>query len=272
MNQHRTSGRRTLAASKDRLFVTALARGLDVLRCFTPSTPELSASEIAKKLGLPQPTVWRLCHTLSERGFLTRPSAQGKFGLGIPVLAIGYSLLAGRKIGDLAQPFMQQVANEYQGAVSLGTRLDETGIILLQRCQGSSVILSDLRVGTRIPVAFSASGWAYIAAQSPEERERLFSIFGREEEKKRWKEAEPQLRRAIKEYAERGYIINLGVLHRQIHAVAVPVISSDKQQVLTLSAGGLDSIFVQHRLHQIGKKLKVLADEIARILPASSIV
>ncbi len=153
MNRHHRRDSREPPVRKDRLFVTALARGLDVLRCFTPSAPELRASEIAKILGRPQPTVWRLCHTLVERGFLIRAPAQDRFGLGIPVLAIGYALLAGNRIGDLAKPSLQKIADEYQGAVSLGARSDETGIVLLQRCQGSSVILSDLRVGTRIPLA-----------------------------------------------------------------------------------------------------------------------
>ena len=56
----------------DPLFVTALARGLAVLRCFTPRTRELSATELARMTKLPQPTIWRLCHTLRALGYLTQ--------------------------------------------------------------------------------------------------------------------------------------------------------------------------------------------------------
>ena len=42
---------------KDRQFVTALARGLELLRCFTPSESVLGNQELARKTGLPKPTI-----------------------------------------------------------------------------------------------------------------------------------------------------------------------------------------------------------------------
>jgi DNA-binding IclR family transcriptional regulator len=54
----------------DRQYVTALARGLEILRCFSALKPELGTTEIAQLTGLPQPTVWRLCHTLIKCGYL----------------------------------------------------------------------------------------------------------------------------------------------------------------------------------------------------------
>jgi hypothetical protein len=41
---------------KNGQFVAALAKGLEVLQCFSPSTPELGSSEIARMTGMPQPT------------------------------------------------------------------------------------------------------------------------------------------------------------------------------------------------------------------------
>ena len=53
---------------EDRQFVTALSRGLEVLRCFTAERVELGTTEIARLTSMPQPTVWRLCYTLSKLG------------------------------------------------------------------------------------------------------------------------------------------------------------------------------------------------------------
>ncbi|MBX2854960.1 MAG: helix-turn-helix domain-containing protein, partial [Rhodobacteraceae bacterium] len=44
---------------KDRRFVTALARGLDILRCFQASDPALTNQEIAERTKLPKPTISR---------------------------------------------------------------------------------------------------------------------------------------------------------------------------------------------------------------------
>ena len=59
---------------EDRDFVTALARGVQVLQCFTAERPELGTTQIAALVGLPQSTVWRLCHTLTKLGLLVRHS------------------------------------------------------------------------------------------------------------------------------------------------------------------------------------------------------
>ena len=49
----------------DRQFATTLARGLEVLRVFTPLEPMLGNKEISVRTGLPKPTVSRLTYTLT---------------------------------------------------------------------------------------------------------------------------------------------------------------------------------------------------------------
>src|SRR5262249_42497579 len=82
------------SAKKDRKFVTALGRGIEILQCFTPSEPELGTVEIASMVKLPQPTVWRLCYTLVSKGLLTFSPLNKKLRLGVPVLGLGYAVIA----------------------------------------------------------------------------------------------------------------------------------------------------------------------------------
>ncbi len=51
-------------------FIEALARGLDVLRCFQPGQPVMTLSEIAAATGLARPTVRRILLTLEELGYV----------------------------------------------------------------------------------------------------------------------------------------------------------------------------------------------------------
>ena len=78
----------------DRQFATTLARGLEVLRCFTPLEPLLGNKEISVRTGLPKPTVSRLTYTLTKLGYLRHNIRLGKYQLGSAVLSIGYPLLA----------------------------------------------------------------------------------------------------------------------------------------------------------------------------------
>src|SRR4029450_2678732 len=70
----------------DRQFVEALARGLAILRCFRATDHFLGNQEIARRTGLPKPTVSRLTHTLTQTGFLSHSSHRDEYTLGVGVL------------------------------------------------------------------------------------------------------------------------------------------------------------------------------------------
>src|SRR3972149_9794841 len=106
----------------DRQFATTLARGLEVLRCFTPMEPMLGNKEISLRTGLPKPTVSRLTYTLTKLGYLRHNMRLGKYQLGSAVLSIGYPLLASMSIRQIARPFMKELADYTSGAVNMGIR------------------------------------------------------------------------------------------------------------------------------------------------------
>ena len=250
--------------AKDPLFVTALARGMEVLRCFTVANPELGTSQIARLTGLPQPTVWRLCHTLLELGYLDAIPGRQTMRPGIRLLGLGQAVLLGQPIAELALPHMQAIALHHEGAVSLGAR-DGLSMIYLQRCQGSSIILADLRVGSRVPLATSATGWAYIAGLGQIERKAVLNEL-RAERRENWPEVESRLLEALRDYELTGYVVNIGSLHAQVNSVAVPIRSPDGREILSLSSGGISQIFHPEKLAEIGLELKKLADKLAPLL------
>src|SRR5919198_4114338 len=110
------------STTKDRQFVTSLARGLEILRAFAPNETLLGNQEIAQRTGLPKPTVSRLTHTLTKLGYLSYAPRLGKYQLGTPVLALGYAVLANLGVRNLARPLMQEIADFSRGSVAVGGR------------------------------------------------------------------------------------------------------------------------------------------------------
>src|SRR3970282_1614987 len=106
----------------DRQFATTLARGLEVLRCFTPPEPLLGNKEISVRTGLPKPTVSRLTYTPPRLGYLRHDMRLGKYQLGSAVLSIGYPLLAAMNARQVARPLMRELAEYCKGSGSLGVR------------------------------------------------------------------------------------------------------------------------------------------------------
>ena len=96
------------AVGKDRQFVNALARGLEILRCFRPGEKFLTNTELAKRTGLPKPTITRLTYTLTKLGYLDSPADRGQYQLASGVLSLGYSLLSNLDVRELARPGMRE--------------------------------------------------------------------------------------------------------------------------------------------------------------------
>src|SRR5882757_10030119 len=66
----------------DRHFVTALARGLEVLACFRHGDRVLGNQELSKRCGLAKSTVSRLTHTLTNLGYLVYVEESAKYSHG----------------------------------------------------------------------------------------------------------------------------------------------------------------------------------------------
>jgi DNA-binding IclR family transcriptional regulator len=252
--------------AKDRQYVTALARGLQILRCFGAEHPSLGTAEIARMTGLAQATVWRLCHTLIEEGYLVQLERKDKLRPGIPVLSLGYSAIATTPLAELARNDMQAIADRHRGAVSLGSR-DGLSMVYLQRCQGSEIILRDMGVGSRVPVLTSVTGWAWLAGLGTEERKLALAELKRHDAA-RFKDVYPRYMKAQEDYELCGYLVNKASLHPQINAVGVPVVSADGRNVLALSSGGINQVFDDARLKVVGVELKKLAADLSAALTA----
>ncbi|WP_239688569.1 IclR family transcriptional regulator [Aquitalea magnusonii] len=122
---------------KDRLFVTALARGLQVLAAFRPGESALSNLEIAKRTGLPKSTVSRLTYTLTRLGHLSQDEHSGFYRLGVALLALGSVVLASYDIRQVAGPLMREFALANNVSISLAMR-DGTDMVYLETCRSQS--------------------------------------------------------------------------------------------------------------------------------------
>ena len=100
---------------KNRQFVTALARGIDILSAFQAEDRWLSNAELARRTELPKPTVSRLTFTLMSLGFLDLDEDTGLYLLHPRILSLGYPVLQRLSIRQVARPFIRELANSCQG-------------------------------------------------------------------------------------------------------------------------------------------------------------
>ncbi|SDP86936.1 IclR family transcriptional regulator [Desulforhopalus singaporensis] len=221
---------------KDRKFVTALARGLDVLKSFGAGDRFLGNNQIAERTGLAKSTVSRLTYTLCEKGYLEYAEEPNKYRLSSSVFSLGYASLAQMDVRRIARPLMQALAEHTQASVNLGIR-DQLNMVYIDTYRNASTYAVQLNVGSEICISTTSMGRAYLAALEKEKRQELMEKI-RQSDKANWSRINEGIERALSEYRERGYCLSLGDWRPESHAVAVPLVPEKGSEIMVFSCSG----------------------------------
>ena len=226
-------------AKADRHFVTALARGLDVLSAFRSRDRMLGNQELARRCGLPKSTISRLTYTLTKHGYLEHADdggGNGGYRLGSAVLALGSAMLARMDMRQVARPLMQELADRSHAMVSLGVR-DRLSMIYVENCRSESALTLSLDVGSRIPLATTAMGRAYLVQCSDTERDNLANRI-RERDEAAWPHINEGIERALTEHRELGCCTSFGEWQKDVNAIAVAFRPPGGRSIMAINCGG----------------------------------
>jgi len=248
--------------SGDRQFVAALARGLAILRCFRIGEHYLGNQEIAKRAGLPKPTVSRLTYTLTRMGFLQHSPSREEYSLGPGVLVLGHAYLAAMKIREAARPLMQDLANFAQATVALAES-DGQRMVIVEICHGSPTYRLRVDIGERVPHNSTALGRAYLAGMPAEQLEPWLESLSRDMPAGEGEKVTEEITRSLREYQKNGFVFSCGDWSPETFAVGVPLVSADSTRVLSLSCSGPVFDMTRKRLTtEIGPRMVQLRDKI----------
>jgi DNA-binding IclR family transcriptional regulator len=242
--------------------VSALERGISVLRCFSQERPVLGYADIAKMTGIPRPTVNRLVATLNATGMLKPALAADRFTLGPAVISLARVFLVSLDVRAVARPKMMAMAEDLGCSVYLAVR-DGMEMVLIEACRPHSSILSPrLDVGSRAPIPSSALGRAYLAALDDAKRTQLIEslrlLRGPE-----WDRMGAAMLRSIDEARRLGYCLSLGEFHHEINSVSVPLVGPG-DETMALNCGGAAFMFTEQRLREeFAPRLLAIARDIA---------
>lgn len=246
-------------------FVTALARGLDILRAFGPEDELLGNGDLADRTGIPRSTVSRLTQTLTSLGYLRYVGRFEKYQLGAGILALGYHRLAASGVRETARPHMQALANAADCAIAMGTA-DRLTMIYVEVCHGAGPMILRLGVGSRVPIAQTAMGRAYVAALPGRERELAMRRL-HDADPDGWADTRHAIEAAQRECRDQGFCIAIGAWHQGISSAGVAVTLDGGSQILAFNCGG-----ASHRLtrpvleRRLGPALYDMAERVRREL------
>lgn len=152
--------------------VQALERALDILRCFTFETRELSLAQIAERTGLNKTTAKRLAANLQARGFLRQEQRTKRYRLGLVLFELGGIVYSSFSVRDAARPHMEALHEKTGATVLLGVMMDDQ-LVYIDNCESYGVVHVSPRIGSRKPLHHGMLGMILMAYLDGEETARI---------------------------------------------------------------------------------------------------
>lgn len=201
-------------------FISALARGLDVIQAFKASDGFLTLTEVATMSALPRPTARRVLFTLEELGFVR--IQEGLFTLTPKVLDLGMSYVTSKSIWGITQPHLSELARGTGHSTSIAL-LDGSDVIYVSRVAVPKLVGLNAAIGTRFPAYVTSLGKILLAALDDTELDRVLEIPSLSGVTPTNPPTKEQLKQELIDCRDKGWVLTNQQLAPAILSIAAPI-------------------------------------------------
>lgn len=210
----------------ERYTVPGLERGLRILGEFSREEAVLTAPELARRLGVPRSTVFRLLVTLEAMHFVERTPDGRAYRLGLAILRLGFEYLASLDMVELGRPLLDGLRDDTGYAASLVVR-DGRDVVYLHRSASRAPFATTVSVGTRLPAHATVFGHALLGDLSLAALRALYPEPLLESRSRETPRDSAALFEQVQQVRKRGWVLAAGFFEPHICTVAAPVRGQD---------------------------------------------
>ncbi len=243
-------------------------RTLAVIELLAQNAHGLPLFEIAERLQIPRSATHRLLASLIEHSYVRQERAHGAYMLTAKIASLGFMLLAGSGVTDLAQPILDRLARDTQELVRLAVR-DDDRLTFVAKAQGSPQGLRyDPDMGQVARLSCSSSGIAWLSCLGDAEALAIVERQGygsTREYGPRAPQSKTAFLRILRAARKLGYSVTMQTYSPWMAAMAAPVRRADTGEVTgTITVAGPHLRLTEKRMHECAPLLLEAADELSR--------
>ncbi len=154
---------KTSSKPKSEYAIQTVTNALRMIEVFHDET-EMGVSDLARRLGLHKNNAFRLLATLELAGYIQQTPSTELYHLGPRCLELGQAFARSHTLMDRARPILRALAAENGETAHLGV-LSGHEVVHLDGALPDQLVLSGLRVGTRLGAHCTALGKALLAGE-----------------------------------------------------------------------------------------------------------
>jgi IclR family transcriptional regulator, pca regulon regulatory protein len=265
-NPDTSRGSWSVPALREPRYSQSLARGLAILRCFTPTRPVLGIADIADELSMSRSTTHRYVITLVALGYLEQ-GASRKYRLGLKVTDLGMASLSSTGLREHAHDYLEELRQGTSYTTSLAV-LDGTEILYVDRARSfrreQSKIDLGLGPGSRLPAYCTAMGKLLLAHLPEEEQGQLVAEMKLAKRGPNTITSKKELLAELDEIRSEDFAVNDEELAPELHSIAVPVRNEAREVVAAVNlAAHTSMISLAELVDALGPHLVSTADRIS---------
>jgi len=214
-------------------------RLLMIAEILAASGKPLTPSEINREMGLPKPSIHRLCQTLLSEGYLARDVDPRRLRPARRLRQMAAGLLSSSDTSIARHQVLMEVAGKVNETTNLVVP-EEAGMRYLDRVETEWPFRIQLPIGTNVPFHCTASGKTYLASLEPQHRARFIDTLKLEAKTKNTLTDANSLLRELEKVAAQGYALDNREFVDGMVAIAVPIYLKDNRYFGALAFHGPD--------------------------------
>lgn len=242
-----------------------LDRVVQILECFCDGDPQLSFSEMQRRLGLHKSTLYRLLEAMRSHGLLGQEIQTGKYHPGLRLFELG-SLAVGRlEISKCAMPALQQLV-EQTGETSHLCILEGSDVVYVAKVESTQTLRMPSNIGRRNPAYCTGVGKAILAHLTDQEIDAYFERTPLRSFTKKTIVEPAELRKRLKEVRARGYSVDDEEISEGLCCVGAPVRDFSGKVIAGISVAGPTMRIPKGKVPELGARVVTAANSISELL------
>lgn len=206
--------------------IRSVLRAVQLLKLLGQREEGAPLTELARSLGLPKSSVYRLLATLREESWVTVDEGTGNYKLGLGLLEVSASALASLRLRDVAKPHLEAIWRETGETVHLGV-LHRNQVMYAMKYESVHSIRMYSKVGKTAPLYCTGVGKALLAWMEPKQRERILESLELRAYTPNTLASREQLEADLARSLERGYTIDNAEHEEFLRCVGGAILGSD---------------------------------------------
>ena len=233
--------------------IKSVERALAVLNSFDEASPFLTALEIAARIRIPRPSVYRFLKTLCENGFLIEmgDAEQRRYAIGSSVLELAKLAFGQAELRRVAQPIMRLVAEKTGESTYLSVRQGAQAICV-ENIDAQAPLRYGGRVGNTYPL-YAGSPKVMLAFLDSGLRDHLIGQMELKPITRYTITSRKVLYQRLATIRRRGFEVSNGEMFPETRAIGAPIFDEKNDVIAVLSVGAPRSRITAKNQDEIGR-------------------